>query len=143
MSTDAHVSYQKFNCFVQDQANKKHNFSSDVFKVMFTNVAPVATNTVIANITEIAPQPGYSAGGPTLSISESLVAGVLTVLATRLFVTPTSVALGPFRYVVLYNATAAGGPLVGYWDFGVSITLGVAKAFSMIFDAVNGMFRSQ
>lgn len=143
MSTDAHVAYQKFNCFTQDVLNKKHNFSTDVFKIMLTNVAPDPANTVISNISEIAAHPGYSAGGPIVPVTELAAGGVTTVKGTSLFIAPTSVALGPFRYVVLYNATAAGGPLVGYWDFGVSITLGVAKAFAVIFDAVNGMFRSQ
>lgn len=40
------VSFSKFNIFVQDVGQKVHNLNSDVLKVMLTNVAPVATNTI-------------------------------------------------------------------------------------------------
>ena len=38
--------YNKFNQFAEDVLEAKHNFASDVFKVMLTNTAPVATNSV-------------------------------------------------------------------------------------------------
>ena len=44
----------KFNSFVEAVAEKVHNLGSDQLKVALTAVAPVATNTVLANLTEIA-----------------------------------------------------------------------------------------
>ena len=68
--------YNKFNTFVADVNNKVHNFGSDTFKVILTNVAPVAANAVKADITEIAGGNGYAAGGASLTlVSSAQVAG--------------------------------------------------------------------
>ena len=65
------ASYNKFNCFVEDLAEQVHNLQSDTLKVALTNTLPVATNTVFANITEIAAGNGYTAGGTTATVSSS------------------------------------------------------------------------
>jgi hypothetical protein len=65
------ATFTKFNSFVEALAEKVHNLGSDTLKVMLTNTAPVATNTVKANITEISAGNGYSAGGATLTVSSS------------------------------------------------------------------------
>ena len=57
------AAFNKFNSFVEAVAEKTHNLGSDTLKVALTNSAPVATNTVFANITEIAAGNGYTAGG--------------------------------------------------------------------------------
>lgn len=63
------ASYQKFYQFVADLASGVHNFGTATVKVMLTNTAPVATNTVIANITEIAAGNGYTAGGNSCTLT--------------------------------------------------------------------------
>ena len=58
------AAFQKFNSFVEDVAEKVHNLGADTLKVMLTNTAPVATNTVKANLTDItAVGTDYPAGG--------------------------------------------------------------------------------
>ena len=57
------ASFQKFNAFVADVANKVHNLGADTLKILLTDTAPVATNAVKANLTEIAAGNGYAAGG--------------------------------------------------------------------------------
>ena len=44
-----------------------------------------------------------------------------------------SVSVGPFRHVVLYDDTVAGDPLVGWWDYGSSITMANAETFTVDF----------
>ncbi len=65
------ASFNKFNSFVDDIAKGVHNLSTGALKVVLTNSAPVATNTILANITQIANGNGYTTGGtattPTLS----------------------------------------------------------------------------
>src|SRR3954469_4797611 len=56
------AAYNKFNQFVEDLCRKVHNLDTDTLKGMLTNTAPVATNAVKANITEITAQNGYAAG---------------------------------------------------------------------------------
>ena len=62
----------KFNQFVEDVAEGLHNFSTDVLKVMLTNTAPVATDTDVNDIIEIAAGNGYATGGMTLTTQSSV-----------------------------------------------------------------------
>src|SRR5262249_7211859 len=113
------ASFNKFNSFVLDLATKVHNLNSDTLKVMLTNTAPVATNTVKSNIAEISAGNGYTAGGMIATFSSGAdVAGVykLVLSSTSVQWTATGGSIGPFQYAVLYNSTAASGNLIGWWD---------------------------
>jgi hypothetical protein len=134
--------YNKFNQFTRDVLDGKHNFSSDDFKVMLTNTAPIATNTIKSNLTEIAPASGYAAGGPSVSITMASVGGLTRVSGSNLVITSGGV-IGPFQYVVFYNSTAALQPLVSWWDYGTAITLLNTETFTISFDAVNGILDIQ
>ena len=65
------ASFNKFESFVEAIAEKVHNLGADTLKVVLTNSAPVATNTVLANITQIANGNGYTTGGTQATISAS------------------------------------------------------------------------
>lgn len=135
--------YNKFNKFAQDVLEAKHNFVSDVFKVMLTNVAPVAGNTIKANLTEISAGSGYPSGGNTVTTGVTLVGGLARVTGVTTVFTAAGGNIGPFRYAVLYNSTAASQPLVSWWDYGVTSTLQPTETFTVNFDAVNGILDIQ
>lgn len=139
------ASFNKFNAFVADLANKVHNFGSDTYKVLLTNTAPTASNAVKADITEIAAGSGYTAGGQALTlVSSSQSGGLYKYLASLPSPTWTSSgAFATFRYVVLYNSTAASGNLVGWWDFGSGVTLASGNTFTVSLDATNGVIQLQ
>lgn len=61
----------KFQAFVEHVAEKVHNLGADTLKVMLTNTAPVGTNSIKGDLTEISAGSGYSAGGTAASISSS------------------------------------------------------------------------
>lgn len=138
------VAFNKFNQFVQDLANKKHDLSADTLKVMLTNVAPVATNAIKADITDIAAGNGYTAGGNSAAITSSTqTSGVLKlVLANPATWTAVTSSMATFRYAVLYNDTQAtpAKPLIGWYDYGSAVTLAVGEQFQVAFDATNGCF---
>lgn len=140
------ASFQKFNSFVEDLAEKVHNLGSDTLKVMLTNTAPVATNTIKANLTEIASTSnGYTAGGNTVTVSSSAqTSGTYKlVLADTTFTQSGANAIGPFRYVVLWNDTPTSpvDPLIGWFDYGSSVTLAAAsgETFTVDFDPTAGV----
>lgn len=133
------AAYNKLNATVADLANKVHNLGSDTLKWMLTNVAPVAANAVKADITEIAAGNGYVAGGPTVTITGSTQVGGAYKLVGNDSVLTASGAIGPFRYAVLYNSTPAAGPLIGWWDYGASISLANLETFTLDLDQVNGI----
>lgn len=134
--------YNKFNQFTKDLIDGKHNFGSNVFKVMLTNTAPVATNQIKADITEITAGNGYSAGGTVTTITESTSSGVAKVVGSNVVFTATG-SVGPFQYAVLYNdtQTAPAKPLIAWWDYGSSITLVNTETLTVAFDATNGIFQ--
>lgn len=135
------ATYNKFNAFVHDITHKVHDFDSDVCKVLLSNVAPTAANAVKTDITEISAGNGYSAGGPTATLSSnSQTSGIEKLKLNNALVTATG-SIGPFRYAVLYNSTAASGNLVGYWDYGAALTLNTNDTFTVQFDATNGVFQ--
>lgn len=133
------ATFNKFNCFVEDLAEKVHNLGSDTLKVALTNSAPVNTNTVLANITQISGTNGYTTGGTQATItSSSQTSGTYKLVLADVTFTATG-SMGPFRYAVLYNDTATGDPLIGWYDYGSSITLATSETFTIDFDAANGV----
>lgn len=133
--------FNKFNSFVEALAEKVHNLGSDTLKVMLTNVAPIASNTVKANLTEISAVYGYTAGGNTAAVSSSVQTGgsYKLVLADPATWTATGGSIGPLRYAVLYNDTATNDELIGWWDYGSSVTLSDGETFTVDFDPTSGV----
>lgn len=134
--------YNKFNEFVQDLANKVHNLGSDTLKVMLSNVAPVSTNAVKADVTEIAAANGYATGGAAVTITSSTQSGgSYKLMGNDVVFTASGGSFGPFRYAVLYNSTpvSPAAPLIGWWDYGASITLNTGETFTVSMDHVNGI----
>ncbi len=137
------AAYQKFYQFVADMANGVHDFATASVKVMLTNTAPVATDTVVANITEITAGNGYTAGGNVCTLTSSTQSGGVykLVLASPAAWTASGGSIGPFRYAVIYNSSTASGNLMGFWDYGVSNTLLAGDLFSVTLDTVNGVLQ--
>ena len=138
--------YQKFYQFVEDLAKKVHNLNSDTLKVMLTNTAPVATNTVLANITEITPGNGYSAGGSAATfVSGAQSSGTYKLVLNDVTFTASGGSIGPFRYAVLYNdtPTSPADPLIAWWDYGTSLTLTNGNSFTVNLDQSSGVFTAQ
>lgn len=133
------AAYNKFNQFVADITLKVHNFSTDTLKIMLTNTAPVATNQVKTDITEIAAGNGYTAGGAAATlVSNGQTGGTEKLVLNNASWTAAGGSIGPFRYAVLYNATAASGNLISWWDFGAALTLTAGNSFQVTLDPTNG-----
>lgn len=129
MATSA---FNKFQDFSEQLARGVHDFDAHTFKVALTNSAPVATNTVLANITQISAGNGYTTGGNTTTISISETTGTTTVSGTEVVFTATG-AMAAFRYAVLYNDTAANDELIGWFDYGSSISMTSGETFTVRF----------
>jgi hypothetical protein len=135
------ASFNKFHSFVEALAEKVHKLDTDTLKVLLTNTAPVATNTVKANLTEISAGNGYTAGGnaATATASSQTSGTYKLVLDDPATWTAAGGTIGPFRYAVLYNDTASNDELIGWWDYGSSITLQAGETFKVDFDATTGV----
>jgi len=155
------ATFNKFNCFVEDVAEKKHNLGSDIFKVLLTNTAPNAGDTYIdttggvciiqavSAAQEIAAGNGYTKGGNSAAIASSAQSGGLykLVLDDPATWTATPAAMPTFRYAVLYNetsGTSAARLPVGWHDYGVGgVTLGIGETFKADMDPTTGVLTLQ
>jgi hypothetical protein len=134
------ASFNKFNSFVEALAEKTHNLGADTLKVALTNSAPSATNTVLADITQISGGNGYTTGGTQATQSSSVqTSGTYKLVLNDVTFTASGGSIGPFRYVVLYNDTAASDELIGYYDYGTNLTVTSGNSFVVDFDATNGV----
>jgi hypothetical protein len=135
------ASFNKFNAFVENLAEKVHNLGADTLKVLATNTAPVAGDSIKADLTEISAGNGYSAGGATATVSaSSQTGGTYKLIVDDLTITASGGSIGPMRYFVLYNDTPSSpaDPLIGWWDYGSSITLADGESLTVDFNATNG-----
>lgn len=138
------ATFNKFNQFVEDVAHKVHNLGSDTLKVMLTLTAPVATNSVKADLTEIAAGNGYTAGGTATTISSSSeTSGTYKLVITDVTFTASGGSIADFRYIVLYNdtPTSPADPLIGYYDYGATVTVTNGNSFTTDFSASNGVLQ--
>lgn len=129
------ATFNKFNDFSEQLIRGVHDWDAHTFKVALTNTAPIAANTILADITQVSGANGYTTGGTATTITISETGGTTTVNGTQVVFSATGGSIGPFRYAVLYNdtATSPADALVGFWDYGASITLQDGETFTVKF----------
>lgn len=132
--------FQKIPDFAEQVLRGVHNFAAHAFKVALTNTAPQAANAVLADLTQIAASGGYVAGGFALdSVVLSETAGTAKVVIADEVIAASGGAMGPLRYAIVYNDSASGKPLVGFYDYGSSITLNDGETLTVDFDQSAGV----
>ena len=110
---------------------------------MLTNTAPIASNSVKADLTEISAGNGYTAGGTQATVSSSAqTSGTYKLVLADVVFTASGGTIGPFQYAVLYNdtPTSPADPLIGWWDYGSARTLQSGESFTVDFNASTGVF---
>ncbi len=130
--------FTKFEKFSEHLATAVHNFSTHTLKVYLSNTTPnVATMSVKADLAEIAGGNGYTAGGASIGVGLSRTGAVTSITGTDVVWTASGGAIATFRYSVLYNdtPTSPADPLIGYWDYGASISPGDTEPFTTDFGA--------
>ena len=142
------ATFNKVNDFVQ---NAVHNMDleSDQIVIALSNTAPSAEtnnpatdgNGVLANVTEVA-YTNLSSRNVTTS-SSTQTGGTYKLVLSDITLTSSGGATGPFRYVYIYNDTAAApaDPLIGYYDYGSSLTLNDGDSLTVDFSAANGVIQ--
>jgi len=134
------AAFNKINSFVEDVGKGVHNLATGALTVALTAAAnkPVATNTILGNLTQIA-YTNLSARVPTLT-SFGQTAGIAKLILQDLVLTASG-AVAPFGTVVLFNDTPATplDPLIGWWEYGSDVTLANTETFTIDFDQANGV----
>jgi hypothetical protein len=133
-----------FHEFKNNLGNGAIDLDSHTFKAVLSNTAPTAaTDDELADITQIANGSGYTTGGVTLTsvtwLETGAGLGVWRFTAADFSWTASGGTIGPFRYVVIYDDTSTGDKLVGYLDYGTSISVTDGNGFAADIGA-NGLF---
>ena len=131
------ASFTKVNDFVVNLANAM-DLDSDTLKVALCNTDPASGtsvvsdgNGVLANVTEIA---YTNLSARTLqNVTSTQTSGTYKLSADDLVLTASGGSVAPFRYVVIYNDTPSSpaDPLIGYYDYGSSLTLNDGDTFTI------------
>lgn len=142
------ATFNKIADFVEN-AVETMNLGTDQLAVALTNTAPGSETTpptgdgagILANLTEIS-YTNLSSRNLTTS-SSSQASGTYKLVIDDLTLTSSGGSTGPFRYIYIYNdtTTSPADALVGYYDYGSSITLNDGDSFTIDFDATNGVIQ--
>ena len=139
------ATFNKVNDFVEALAHKLHDLETDQLVVALSNTAPASEspnpttsgNGVLANVTQIAYTNLSSRNITTTSSAET--SGTYKLTLTDLVLTASGGAVADFRYIYIYNDTATSDDLIGYYDYGSTVSLGDGDTLTIDFDASNGV----
>jgi hypothetical protein len=132
------AAFNKFQSFVEALAEKVHNLQADTLTVALTTNAnaPVATNTILANLTQIA---YTNLSSRVLTVSSSAQTSGTYKLVIADLVLTASGAVATFRWITIYNDTATNDELVCYFDYGSDLTLANGETLTLDFDGSLGL----
>ena len=134
------ATYTKYTAAVEPLV-EGDNTGTAAWKIALALTTNIADTTFVAGTTDLATAAGYTAGGNACTTTSSAQAAGTYKLVLANPATWTASGAGfTFRYAVLYNSTS--NIPYGFWDYGSSVVMSGANAdtFSVVLDAVNGVF---
>jgi hypothetical protein len=132
------VVFNKFQQFAEDLCKGVHNFTADANCTVTVALcaaanAPVATNSILANLTQIS----YTnlSSRVVTGITAEHTTGTVTITANDLVLSASGGAVATFRYIALYNddPTSPADPLIGWYDTGQDNTLNDGDSLTLDF----------
>lgn len=143
------ATFNKLNGFAEHAYEGVHVFGTHQLMVALSNTAPGSESTpptgstaacVLANVTQISYTNLSSRNVTTTSSAQT--SGTYKLVCSDLVLTASGGSVGPFRYIYKVNdtPTSPADPLVGYYDYGSSITLADGETITIDFDGTNGVF---
>lgn len=129
------VALTKINSFVECLAEKLIDLSGNGLTIALTNTAHNAAWDELADLTQIT---YTNLSSRVLTVSASAQTSGTYKLTLADLVLTASGAVGPFRYIYIYDDNSTGDKLIGYYDYGSEVTLAAGDTFTIDFDADNG-----
>ncbi len=142
------ATFNKINDFVK---NAVHNMDleSDQIAIALSNTAPSSEssdpsadgNGILGNVTQVS-YSNLSSRNVTTS-SSAQASGTYKLVLADLTLTSSGGSTGPFRYVYIFDDTVStpADPLIGYYDYGSSLTLNDGDSLTVDFSASNGVIQ--
>lgn len=137
------ATYVKYESGIEQIANKIMDVfgNQDTFKAVIHTDAPVvATDTVLADLTQIGGSNGYTTGGNSITFNSTRTGATITATAVNVTWTAAGGNLGASttgRYVSIYDDTPTSpvDPLLMYYDYGSTFTVADTETFTLDFGA--------
>ena len=127
------ATYNKFQCFVEDICEKKHNLGSDTLKVALSNASNAPSASADVKLADITTVSTTNLDSVTLTVSSSSqTSGTYKLVVADLTMTASG-AVGPFQYVIIYIDTASNKELICWYDYGSEVTLASGDTFKLDF----------
>ena len=128
--------YNSFDKFVEAVHTGVHNLVANTLRVAVTtsaNAPSASADAVLGDVTVVA-NLETSADSTALSVSSSTeTAGLYSLVVADKVITASTGDIGPFQWVIIYNDTPAGDPLIAYFDYGSEITVLQNETFTLDF----------
>lgn len=131
------ASFTKVNDFVVNLANAM-DLDNDTLVVALSNTDPTSGtdvtadgNGVLANISQIS---YTNLSSRTLAnVTSTQTSGTYKLSADDLTLTASGGSVAAFRYIVVYDdtVTSPADPVIGYYDYGTSLTLNDGDTFTI------------
>ena len=129
------ATFAKIDSFVENLAEKAIDLSGAALTIALTNTAHEAAWDELADLTEVA---YTNCSTRVLTVASSAqTSGTYKLTITDLVLTASG-AVGPFRYIYIYDDDSTGDKLIGYYDYGSAITLKDTDTFTVNFSAAAG-----
>ncbi len=145
------ASFVKVNDFVAN-AVENMDLESDQLVIALSNTAPSSEssnptadgNGILGNVTQISYSNISGSNPRNLTTSSSgQTGGVYKLILADLTLTASGGSVAAFRYIYIYNdtVTSPADPLIGYYDYGSSLTLNNGDTFTIDFSPSNGVIQ--
>lgn len=135
------AAYVKYDTFIEKLCNKLIDAfgTTDTWRAVIHTDAPVtATDSTLADLTEIGGSNGYTTGGENITFNSTRSGGTVTATAVDVVWTATGGNLGASttgRYVSIYDDTATANDLLCSYDYGSTFTVASGETFTLDFGA--------
>ncbi len=130
------IALTKINAFVENLGKKMIDLSGNGLTIALTNTAHEAAWDELADLTQVS---YTNLSSRVLSVtSYTQTSGTAKLIVATATVSATG-SVGPFRYVYIYDDNSTGDKLIGYYDYGSSITLQDGDSFQVVFDGTEGV----
>jgi hypothetical protein len=129
------ATFTKIDSFVENLAEKQIDLGGAGLTIALTNTAHTATWDELADLTEIS-YTNLSERVLTVTTSAQ-TSGTYKLVLADLVLTATG-AVGPFRYIYIYDDGSTGDKLVAYFDYGSAVSLANGETFTIDFNHTTG-----
>lgn len=127
----------KVDSFIENLAKKLIDLSGNGITIALTNTPHTATWDELADLTQVAYT--YCSARVITVSSCSQTSGTLKWVLSDLTLSASGGAVGPFRYIYIYDDNSTGDKLIGYADYGSELTLNDGDSAVLDFDPTTGV----